>query len=99
MTGTTNRTFREVLADGIRAGTTLLALSREHGMSRRQLRLHLESIPGLSWRSAGRPRAHIDTERARSMRRLGYTFDQIGARFGVAEGTIRNRLREQRRAA
>jgi hypothetical protein len=96
---TAHRSFRDVLADGIRAGMTLLALSRKHRMSRRQLRLHLESVPGLPALHHGRPRAQIDIERAASMRRLGYTFDEIGARFGVSEAAIRARLRGQRREA
>ncbi len=96
---TAARASNAALAADLRAGLNYSQAARRHGLSRHNTRRRAMTIPGLPAVGSGRPRAEVDISEVRELRARGMTLLQIGALMGVSEGTIRSRLREQRRAA
>jgi transposase-like protein len=93
------RASNAALAADLRAGLNYSQTARRHGLSRHNTRRRALAMSGVPAVGPGRPRADVDIAEVRELRARGMTLLQIGALMGVSEGTIRNRLREQRRAA
>ncbi|MGH7194954.1 MAG: helix-turn-helix domain-containing protein, partial [Candidatus Saccharimonadales bacterium] len=45
-----------------------------------------------NYRKSGRPRVAVDAARARALRDLGWTLDEIADEFGCARGTVARAL-------
>lgn len=76
--------------DGYLAGQTVYELSAEFGIERRTVSAHLHRR-GVPMRRRGL--SPTQKEEAFALRDRGWSLVQIGARFDVSAGTIRNQLR------
>jgi len=77
------------LVDGYLAGQTVYELAAEFGIERRTVSAHLHRR-GVPMRRRGLSLAQ--KEEAFALRDRGWSLAQIGARFDVAAGTVRNHL-------
>jgi DNA-binding CsgD family transcriptional regulator len=83
----------DVLVDGYLAGQTVYELAVEFGIGRRTVSAHLHRR-GAPMRRRGLSLAQ--KEEAFALRDRGWSLTQIGARFDVSAGTVRNHLRTDR---
>ncbi|MFT4235622.1 MAG: helix-turn-helix domain-containing protein [Microbacterium sp.] len=83
----------DALVDGYLAGQTVYELAAEFGIERRTVSAHLHRR-GVPMRRRGLSLAQ--KEEAFALRDRGWSLAQIGARFDVSSGTVRNHLRADR---
>ncbi|MGD7705441.1 helix-turn-helix domain-containing protein [Microlunatus sp. Y2014] len=79
----------DALVDGYLAGQTVYELAAEFGIERRTVSAHLHRR-GVPMRRRGLSLAQ--KEEAFALRDRGWSLAQIGARFDVSAGTVRNHL-------